>query len=104
MILRQTSLSANIVQFGRFLRQKNFAIGVEEEALTLQALRSIDFTDLSAFRLVLRTTLCRSKTQTEEFDELFNDYWKQIEKAVDSKSKEGSSKKEPSVPQPAQFK
>jgi uncharacterized protein len=104
MILRQTSLSANIVQFGRFLRQKNFTIGVEEEALTLQGLQFIDYTDPSIFRLALRTTLCRSKAQSEEFDTLFNDYWKQIEKAVDSKSKEGSSKKKPTVSQPVQFK
>ena len=93
MILRQTSLSANIVQFCRFLRLKNFTIGVEEEALTLQALQFIDYTDPSTFRLALRTTLCRSKTQADEFDRLFNEYWKQVEKAVDSKSKEDSSQK-----------
>ena len=104
MILRQASLSANIVQFCRFLRQKNFTIGIEEEALTLQSLQFIDYTDPSTFRLALRTTLCRSKAQSEDFDALFNDYWKEIEKAVDSKSKEGSSQKRPAIPQPVQFK
>lgn len=104
MIIRQTSLSANIVQFCRFLRQKNFTIGVEEETLVLQALQFIDYTDPSTFRLVLQAMLCRSKTQAEEFDTLFNEYWKQIEKAVDSKSKDGSSKKQPPGSQPVQFK
>jgi len=104
MMIRQTSLSANIVQFCRFLRQKNFPAGVEEESLTLQALQFIDYTDHPTFRLTLRTTLCRSKIQVEEFDTLFNDYWKELEKAVDSKSKEGLSKKQPPVSQPASFK
>jgi uncharacterized protein len=104
MILRQTSLSANVVQFCRFLRQKNFTIGIDEEAVTLRALQFIEYTDPSAFRLALRTTLCRSKTQVWEFDTLFNDYWKQVEKAVDSKAKEASSGKKPTVSQPAQFK
>jgi len=104
MIVRQTSLSANIVQFCRFLRLKKFALGVEEEILSLQTLQFIDHTDPSNFRLALRTTLCRSKTQADEFDGFFNEYWTQVEKAVDSKSKEGSSKKQPPVPQPVQFK
>ncbi len=104
MMVRQTSLSANMVQFCRFLRLKNFTIGIEEEALTLQSLQFIDYTDPATFRLALRTTLCRSKTQADEFDGLFNEYWKQVEKAVDSKSKEDSSKKKPPVPQPAPFK
>ncbi|MEP7372910.1 MAG: VWA domain-containing protein [Chitinophagaceae bacterium] len=104
MILRQTSLSANIVQFCRFLRLKNFTIGIEGEALTLQSLQFIDYTDPSVFRLALRTMLCRSKAQSEEFDTLFNDYWKQVEKAVDSKTKEGSAEKKPTISQPIQFK
>jgi uncharacterized protein with von Willebrand factor type A (vWA) domain len=104
MILRSTSLSANIVRFCRFLRQKGFASGVEEEAMTLQALQFIDYSDPSVFRLALKTMLCRSKTQAEEFDVLFNDYWKQTGKAVDAKVKDGSSKKQPSISQQAPFK
>lgn len=104
MILRRTSLSTNIVQFCRFLRQKGFAVGVEEEAITLQALQFIDYTNPSTFCLALKTTLCRSKTQAEEFDVLFNEYWKQTGKAVDAKTKEGSSKKQQSISQLASLK
>jgi uncharacterized protein len=104
MIVRQTSLSANMVQFCRFLRLKNFTIGIEEEALTLQSLQFIDYTDPASFRLALRTTLCRSKTQAEEFDSLFNEYWKQLDQAVDSKSKDGSSPEKPPASQPVPFK
>ncbi len=104
MILRTTSLSQNIVRFCRFLRQKGFAVGVEEETITLQALQFIDYTDLSIFRLALKATLCRSKIQAEEFDAFFNDYWKQLNKATDAKIKDEESKKQKPVSQQSQFK
>ena len=104
MILRQTSLSANIVQFCRFLRQQGFAAGIEEEALILQALLYIDHTDLTAFGLVLKTILCRNKKQAEEFHLLFNEYWKELEKAVDAKIKDRSSGEKKAIARPAQFK
>src|SRR5438132_3157263 len=87
MISRQTSLSKNIVQFCRFLRQKGFALSVEEESTALSALQYIDYSDRKIFRLVLKAVCCRSKTQLNEFDGLFHEYWKEIEKAVDSKTK-----------------
>ena len=104
MILRRTSLSANIVQFCRFLRQKGFAVGVEEETITLEALQFIDYMDSSVFRMVIKATLCRSKTQAEVFDILFNDYWKQLNKAVDAKTKDDASQKQKAVSQQSQFK
>ena len=104
MIQRQTSLSANIIQFCRFLRQKGFTVGVEEEAITLQALQFIDYTDPSIFRMTIKATLCRTKTQVEEFDSLFNNYWKHLNKAVDTKIKDDKSKKPKPVSQQSPFK
>ncbi|MEJ7736693.1 MAG: VWA domain-containing protein [Chitinophagaceae bacterium] len=85
MIRRQTSLSKNIVQFCRFLRQKNFMAGVEEETVALNALWYIDYSSNQIFRLALRSVLCRSLHQLQEFDALFDQYWKETEKANDSK-------------------
>ena len=104
MIVRRTSLAENIVQFCRFLRQKGFAAGTEEEAITLQALYFIDYSRPSVFQLALKATLCRSKAQVEEFDLLFNDYWKQAGKAVDAKIKDESSKKQKPIAQQKSFK
>ena len=104
MILRQTSLSANIVQFCRFLRQQGFVAGIEEEALILQSLLFIDHTDLAAFRLALKAILCRNKKQAEEFDLLFNEYWKQLGKAVDAKLKDGSAREKKLIARHPQFK
>lgn len=85
MITRHTSLSRNIVHFCRFLRQKGFALGTEEESLTLKSLELIDYSSRDVFRLALKSVLCRSRSQLQEFDELFTQYWKEIGKAVDSK-------------------
>ncbi len=95
MILRQTSLSANIIQFCRFLRQKGFTVGVYDEAVTLKALQFIDYSHPSLFRHALKATLCSNKIQAEEFDEIFDQYWKQLGKAVDARTKEDTSKKKP---------
>jgi uncharacterized protein len=85
MTKRQTSLSANIVGFCRYLRQQNFSLSVEEEANALEALQFIHFQTRDIFRLALKATLCRSRSQIEQFDNLFTDYWKELQKAVDEK-------------------
>ncbi|MCW3108339.1 MAG: hypothetical protein JWQ09_2845 [Segetibacter sp.] len=87
MIRRQTSLSKNIVQFCRFLRNKGFTLSVEEEATALDALQYIEYSDQNIFRLALKTILCRSRKELDEFDELFKEYWKELGKAIDSKVK-----------------
>ena len=88
MITRQTSLSRNIVQFCRFLRQKGFGVTMDEESLSLQALQFINYNNNVVFRLALKATLCHNKSQLDEFDNLFHEYWKEINKAVDAKIKE----------------
>ena len=87
MITRQTSLSGNIVQFCRFLRQKGFALSVEEEATALNALQFIDYSNRNIFALALKSICCKSRAQQNEFDDLFHQYWKEINTAIDSKIK-----------------
>ncbi len=87
MITRQTSLSKNIVQFCRFLRTKGFVLSAEEEATALNVLQLIDYSSKDVFRLALKAVSCRSKNQLNEFDALFNEYWKEIGRAIDSKVK-----------------
>jgi uncharacterized protein with von Willebrand factor type A (vWA) domain len=88
MITRQTSLSRNIVQFCRFLRQKGFGVTINEETLSLQALQFINYNNNEVFRLALKAILCHNKSQLDEFDNLFLEYWKELNKAVDAKIKE----------------
>jgi uncharacterized protein with von Willebrand factor type A (vWA) domain len=93
MITRQASLSKNIVQFCRFLRQKGFGVTIDEETLSLQALQFINYNDNDIFRQALKATLCHNKLQVDEFDNLFNEYWKQLNNAVDAKVKEQQTAK-----------
>ncbi len=87
MIKRQTSISRNIVQFCRFLRLKGFAVSVEDEATALNALLFIDYSNRDVFALGLKCVCCKSRAQQNKFDALFNEYWKEIETAIDSKIK-----------------
>lgn len=101
MISRQTSLSKNIVQFCRFLRQKGFGVTIDEESLSLQALQFIDYKNNEVFRQSLKATLCHNKTQLDDFDDLFYEYWKELEKAVESKTKEDTKNKTAFQQQPS---
>jgi uncharacterized protein with von Willebrand factor type A (vWA) domain len=103
MITRQTSLSKNIVRFCMFLRQKGFNAGVEEEVVALRALQYIDFSSNEIFLLMLKSILCRSKSQLDEFDDLFHEYWKELDTAVNAKKKDNANVRKPS-PQEASFK
>lgn len=93
MITRQTTLSKNIVHFCRFLRQKGFAVSIDEEFLSLQALQLIDYSNNQVFHLALKASLCHTKSQLDEFDSLFHAYWKELDKAVDAKTKEDTKTK-----------
>ncbi|MCW3116992.1 MAG: hypothetical protein JWM28_1074, partial [Chitinophagaceae bacterium] len=86
------------------LRQKGFSAGVEEEATALQALQQIDYTSNWLFFLALKAVLCRNKTQSDAFDGLFHEYWKQLDKAVDAKEKDETERKQRPVSPPVQFK
>jgi uncharacterized protein len=90
MIERSTSLSANIVRFCRYLRQKSYSLTMEDEANALNTLQFINYESRDVFRQALKATLCRSRSQLEQFDSLFSDYWKELEKAVDEKIAEQS--------------
>ena len=85
MIARHTALSANIVAFCRFLRQKGFILSAEEQADALQSLVWIDYTKPAELRDALKAVLCRNRRNLEVFDALFQEYWKELEQAVDSK-------------------
>jgi uncharacterized protein len=103
MIKRQTSLSANIVQFCRYLRSHGYAISPEEEALALRAMAEIDLGMQSEFKDTLQAVLCRSVQQIEQFSSLFHKYWKELDKATDSKIKDVAQQKNKQQAQKASF-
>jgi uncharacterized protein len=95
LLQRQTSLSANIVQFCRYLRTEGFNIAAPEEADALRTIEILEpYQEQAQLCLALKTILSRSREQTERFDELFEYYFKQLEKAVDSKVAEQEKQKD----------
>ena len=89
-IQRQTSLSANVVAFCRFLRQQGFTIGPAETADALRAVETLgSFRSSEALQLCLKATLPRTLPQIQQFDKLYAQYWQELEKALDSKVKQG---------------
>ena len=95
LLHRQTSLSANIVQFCRYLRTEGFNIAAPEEADALRTIEILEpYQATEQLRLALKTILARSKAQAEQFDELYDYYFKQLEKAVDSKVAEQEKEKD----------
>jgi len=78
------------------LRNDQFNIGPQEECEALLALQSIDWTNTPEFKQALKTTLCKSFQQTLLFENLYTQYWKELNRAVDSKTKKVAEEK----PQP----
>jgi uncharacterized protein len=108
LIKRHTSLSANIVAFCRFLRTKEFKIAPPEEADALQTIEILQpFYAPALMRDALKIILTRSQEQADRFDELYDYYWKQVEKATDSKKAEQANDapnpKPPQSKEDAQF-
>ena len=89
MITRKLSLSENITAFCQHLRGHQFIIGPAEEADALVALRQVKaFKSSDRMRLCLQTVLCKEPKQVQAFLALYNNYWKELSKAVDSKKKD----------------
>jgi uncharacterized protein with von Willebrand factor type A (vWA) domain len=70
--------------------------------MILQSLPHFDYTSHESFFLLLKMIICRSQSNLTDFDELFRQYWKQLDKALDAKRKETARKKKPPTPE-AQF-
>jgi uncharacterized protein with von Willebrand factor type A (vWA) domain len=102
LISRQTELSANVVQFCRFLREKGIPNGPREEADALRAMHLLLPYDSDTLRLTLRAILTRNRNHQLKFDDLFQQYWRELERAVDAKTEDRLEKKPQSKPQKTQ--
>ncbi len=85
---RQTSLSNHVIQFARFLRSEKYVIGPEEEADVLKGLTTIDWSNHLQFKEVQRAAFCKHFEQYQRFDDCYHRYWSELNKAIDSKTKQ----------------
>ena len=93
LIERQTELSGNIVLLCRFLRKKGFPVSVIEEADALSALSLLSVRREKEFKEALKIVLSKNQYQFEKFDGYYHEFWDQLSKAVDSKTKENLERK-----------
>jgi len=86
MIKRQTTLSGNLVAFCRYLRKHGFFLGPNEEQDSLIALELLEpYQAPELFQLCLQTTLCKTEQQLQRFPKLYTQYWRELDRALDSK-------------------
>jgi len=93
-IKRQTEISANIVSLCRFLRDKGYTLTSEEEVDALKAMTFLPINKEQYFKQALKSIFCKTKKQYATFNDDYDEFWFQLSKAVDSKTKELSSEKE----------
>jgi len=86
---RHTNITSHLIAFTQHLRKKGFVLGPNEEADALRALEILEpYNNQEEFKLALRTVLCRSLKDQLMFDELYDQYWKELDRAQNSKLKE----------------
>ena len=85
---RQTTISNHVIQFARFLRNQQYPIGPNEEADALSGLAVINWSDHKQFKEVLRATFCKHFEQYQHFDKYYEQYWAELKRSVDSKTKQ----------------
>ncbi len=93
MIQHQTELSSNMVLLCRFLRKKGFSLSATEEADALTAITQIPIHKEIYFKKALKVILTKNRYQFEKFDAYYTEFWEQLSKATDSKTKEKSIQK-----------
>ncbi|MBD3610435.1 MAG: VWA domain-containing protein, partial [Gammaproteobacteria bacterium] len=72
----EEQITQRVVGFIRFIHDNGFRIGVQEELDGLRVARHCNLLDQKRLRWGLRSLLCSSSEEWQEFDELFDAYWK----------------------------
>jgi len=90
LVQRKTALSENIITLARYLRGKGLSIGPAAIADALNALELTGFSDREHFRLLMRSIMAKSQAEQSLFDEFYPQFWKELNRAVDSKEKKGA--------------
>ena len=104
ILKRQTNLPANILLFCRFLRGKGYKIGPTEIADVLKAVNLLSIYSENDFKTALKTILAKSKRQQVLFNDFYDEFWNELKRALDSKTKMIQSKKKtPSKPKKPSF-
>ena len=98
LIERQTSFNANLILFCRYLRERGFTIGVKEESQIVSVLNYELIQSRHNLMTALRILICKNPHQFQQFEMHYQDFWKELERAVDSKISQEASEKRRNKP------
>lgn len=88
LVQRQTGWPEHVIQLSRYLRSKNFDIGPQEELDVLEVFSDSIPASFEEQQDIYRSIYVKNRKQYLLFDELYTQYWKELERAEDSKNKE----------------
>lgn len=88
----QTEFSANIILFYRFLRSKGFSFGTSDEIDALKSLSLVPIDNERNVEQALKTSLSKNHFEYDKFSDYYDQFWSELSKAADSKSKKKLSK------------
>ncbi len=99
MIHRSLNIPDLIVTFCRYLRQHDYQLGATEERDALLSLADKDILrSEERFALCLKSQLCKSRRQITQFNLLYDQFWKEMDRATDSKIKDREEEKQEQAP------
>ena len=70
-----STLEANLLAFGRLLRDQGMLVSAFEVGLGVKALAVVDLADPDAVHLALRTVFAKSPLEQRRFDRMFERFW-----------------------------
>ena len=76
-----------MVMFCRFLRNRGYTLTTDDEQDLLNAFSYLPIGNKNSLKSASRAVLVKNKWQYEQFDELYEEFWDQLSRAVDSKTK-----------------
>lgn len=88
VISRQTNLPAHAIQFSRYLRDNAFDIGPAEEADLLKSFSQTVPQSFDQQKALYKSLFVKNRKQFVQFDELYDQYWEELARAEDSKTKD----------------
>lgn len=97
-ITRKTELTGHVIQFASYLRDHGFRSGTSEVKDLLQALKHgipFSFEEQIAY---YRSVFVKNRREFLLFDDLYHQYWEELSRAEDSKTKEIEEEKEKTSP------
>lgn len=88
LIERQTNLTTHVIQFSRFLRANGFDIGPNEEVDMLKAYERHIPVSFQEQENLYKAIFVKNRKQYLLFDDLYSQYWDELSRAEDSKTKD----------------